>query len=72
MGNGITLGQWFRDYNTETPEFTPEDIAWTIVQTKVPWPATPELMAYLTKLVEELDLPACRNRDNGSTEQSAR
>jgi hypothetical protein len=63
---GITLGEWFREYNTESPEFTPEDIAWTLV-TKQPWPATPELMAWLTQLVEELDLPVCReSKEDGS------
>jgi hypothetical protein len=62
MSRGITLGQWFREYNTEPVKFTAEDIAWTLV-TKQPWPATAELMAHLTKLVEELDLPCCRVKD---------
>jgi hypothetical protein len=63
---GITLGEWFREYNTTTPEFTPEDIAWTLIQNNTPWPATPELVAYMTQLVKELDLPVCREKDNGS------
>jgi hypothetical protein len=64
---GITLGEWFRDYNTEPVTFSAEDIAWTLLQNKVPYPATPEALAHMIKLVEELDLPCCRKIEDGST-----
>ena len=52
---GITLGTWFRDYNTVAPNLSPEDIAWAILANN-PWPCTPQLVAHLTDYIKELEM----------------
>jgi hypothetical protein len=57
---GITLRRWFRHYNTEPAHFTPEDIAWMVID-KTGWPPTPLLMMWLVRRLEDLELDRVKN-----------
>lgn len=50
--NGITLGQWFRNYSHVDFEPTAEDVAFACCDL-LKWPATPALIGYMVKMVEE-------------------
>lgn len=59
---GITLGQWFRIYGYEPFEITSEEVAYgTLAMLKTP--ASPELLAYLVKMIEDEGLcPGARKK----------
>jgi hypothetical protein len=67
---GITLRRWFRHYNTEPAHFTPEDIAWMVID-KTGWPPTPLLMMWLVRRLEDLELDSekCRQKLSGQSEK---
>ena len=50
---GITLGTWFRNYHQSDWKPNAEDIAWAFLEQKE-WAATPQLLMYLMKFIEEL------------------
>jgi hypothetical protein len=54
MSDGITFGEWFRNYHQEwhIEPFSPEEIAWGIIG-RNNWIASPELLLSLTDFVKE-------------------
>jgi hypothetical protein len=53
MSDGITFGDWFRNYHQEwhIEPFSPEEIAWGIIA-RNNWIASPELLLSLTDFVK--------------------
>lgn len=52
MGNGITFRQWFDRYGVEPFPVTADEIAFGVMA-RVNWAATPELHAYLVKMIHD-------------------